>query len=34
VLDASAHIRAVLRGPQTESSLARALASVGHSAQH
>jgi cytochrome c biogenesis protein CcmG/thiol:disulfide interchange protein DsbE len=34
VLDASAHICAVLRGPQNESSLARALASVGHSAQH
>ena len=31
VLDASGHIRAVLRGPQDEGSLARGLASVAHS---
>jgi cytochrome c biogenesis protein CcmG, thiol:disulfide interchange protein DsbE len=31
VLDASGHIRAVLRGPQDGGSLARGLASVGHS---
>jgi cytochrome c biogenesis protein CcmG, thiol:disulfide interchange protein DsbE len=31
VLDGSGHVRAVLRGPQDEGSLARALASVAHS---
>jgi len=31
VLDSSGHIGTVLRGPQDESSLARAMASVGHS---
>ncbi len=30
VVDAHGHIRAVLRGPQDEGSLTRALASVGH----
>jgi thiol-disulfide isomerase/thioredoxin len=31
VLDASSHIRTVLRGPQNEDSLGRALAGVSHS---